>query len=168
MHRSTVIFFFCLFLAAAVFTPPALAAAPRINTPAPDFALPDTQGRTHKISDYRGKVVVLNFWAAWCAECVHEIPSLNALYDRLKGSGLIVLGISRDDSGHRDATVSYPLLLDKTGDVFVKKFTVTRLPETIVIDREGKIADVIFGSRDFGSPSIIEKMGGVLRGKARQ
>src|SRR5690554_4690869 len=59
----------------------------------PDFALEDTEGRRHALSDYRGKVVLLNFWARWCAPCVEEMPLLEKLYSQLKARGVVVLAV---------------------------------------------------------------------------
>jgi peroxiredoxin len=144
-------------------------ASPRVNEPAPDFELADAQGAMHKLSEFRGKVVVMNFWATWCSECVSEMPSLDGLYEHMKNDGLVVLGISInrnwDEISGMKQHVSYPLLLDSKGDVFVKKYTMTRLPVTIIIDRNGVIVDWIFGSRDYLSSGFIKSMNLLVHGK---
>ncbi len=144
-------------------------ASPRVREPAPDFELADAQGIMHKLSEFRGKVVVMNFWATWCNECVREMPSLDGLYEHMKSDGLVVLGISVnrswDEISGMKQHVSYPLLLDNKGDVFVKKYTMTRLPVTIIIDRNGVIVDWIFGSRDYLSSDFIKRMNLLMHGK---
>jgi peroxiredoxin len=152
--------------------PPSYAAATPTQETAPDFTLSDMQGIAHNLVDYRGSVVVLNFWASWCPECVLEMPSLDGLYNRLKKDGLVVIGVSVDraraDIAQLAGKVSYPILLDERGDVFVKKYTITRLPATIIIDREGGIVKKIYGGRDFSSGSFIGEMTGLLQEKKRQ
>jgi thiol-disulfide isomerase/thioredoxin len=130
------------------------------------------QGIAHKLVDYRGSVVVLNFWASWCPECVLEMPSLDSLYNRLKKDGLAVIGVSVDrtraDIAQLAGKVSYPVLLDEKGDVFVKEYTITRLPATIIIDRDGDIVKKIFGGRDFNSEAFIGEMTSLLQEKKLQ
>ncbi len=145
-----------------IFPPGTCAAA--VREQAPGFELPDNHGVLHRLSDFRGKVVVLNFWASWCPECVREMPSLNALYSRFKNEGLVALGISidREWSAVEKTTgglaIAYPVVMDNKGEVFVKKYTVTRLPATVIIDRDGAIVQKLVGSQDFVSQTFIEKM----------
>jgi peroxiredoxin len=100
------------------------------------------------------------------------MPSLDSLYMRLKKDGLAVIGVSvdrsRGDIAQLAGKVSYPILLDEKGDVFVKKYTITRLPATIIIDREGAIVKKIFGGRDFSSEDFIAEMTSLLQEKKRQ
>ncbi|MGE5237450.1 MAG: TlpA family protein disulfide reductase [Chloroflexota bacterium] len=135
---------------------------------APGFELSDLEGKTHRLSDYRGKVVILNFWASWCPECITEMPSLNALYEKFRGNGLVVLGIAADRKKEpaekviKKTGVTYPLLLEQTGGVFVRQYTVIALPTTVVIDKNGFIADRIIGSTDFDSQSFVKKVQALL------
>jgi peroxiredoxin len=99
------------------------------------------------------------------------MPTLDSLYTRLKKDGLVVIGISADRT-HGDIAsfagkVSYPVLLDTEGDVFVKKYTITRLPATIIIDRDGFIVKKIFGPRDFSSEAMIGEMTDLLKSNKR-
>lgn len=156
-------------LLAALLAPALLQAMPKQNESAPDFELRDTGNAVHRLSDYRGKVVLLNFWASWCNECLAEIPSLNAVSGKLRKEGLAVIGISIDRR-RRDALtvagrIDYPVLLDPKGDVFVKGYTITRLPTTIVIDRQGLVVHRIIGKRDFNSDSYVETLRTLLRRK---
>jgi len=117
-----------------------------------DFTLTDLHGKTWVLKDLRGEVVLLNFWQAGCLPCVHEIPSLDALYGQFQKKGLVVLAISADDdptsmrhflAAHR---VSYPVLLDP-GRKVTERFHVEGIPRTIVFDRAGKIVAQVIGSR---------------------
>ena len=123
---------------------------PKPGAKAPDFELKDANGKVVHLSDYKGKVVVLDFWATWCAPCKAEIPWFMDFETQYKDRGFVVLGVSMDDDGWKVVTpfvaqekISYQILLgnDKTGDLYGG---VEALPTTFVIDREGKIASVHF------------------------
>lgn len=83
-----------------------------------DFSLQDLQGKTHRLADYRGKWVLVNFWATWCPPCLSEIPELNALHNAHKDSDLVVIGIAMDSGSEKTVTdfakargISYPVIL---------------------------------------------------------
>ena len=136
----------------------------QIQEAAPAFSLNDLQGVLHSISDYRGKVVVINFWASWCPECVEELPSLNSLYEKYKGKGVVVLGIATDRK--RDSVdpllirtgITYPVLLNTAGGALLKQYKVIGLPSTVVIDKNGIIAERSIGRTDFGSTAFTKKL----------
>ena len=118
---------------------------------APEFVLKDLSGKTVKLSDYRGKAVVLNFWATWCPPCKTEIPWFEDLADKYRAQGLEVIGIAMDDSSEKDIAnfakdmkMNYPVLLGKeeTSDAYGG---VEMLPTTFYIDRTGKITDHVLG-----------------------
>lgn len=139
-------------------------AAAEQNTQAPDFELTDLNGKTHRLSDYRGKVVIINFWASWCPECLQEMPSLDGLYTKFRDQDLIVLGITSDRKKEpvlevlKKTPVTYPLLLEPGGGVFIRKYIVIGLPTTVLVDRRGSIAERIVGRTDFGSASFSKKI----------
>jgi peroxiredoxin len=125
--------------------------AEKDRRPAPDFTLKDADGRTVRLSDYRGKVVLLNFWATWCGPCKIEIPWFIELEKENKDRGFAVLGVSMDEDGW-DAIrpflaalrVNYRTLLGN--DMVAQQFGgVDALPTTFVIDREGRIASTHVG-----------------------
>ncbi len=118
---------------------------------APDFALKDSDGKTVHLSDYKGKVVLLDFWATWCPPCKIEIPWLIDLERKDKDRGFEVLGVSMDDEGWdvvkpfmREVGVNYRVLIgnDSTAEMYGN---VESLPETFLIDRESKIAAIHIG-----------------------
>jgi cytochrome c biogenesis protein CcmG/thiol:disulfide interchange protein DsbE len=118
---------------------------------APDFALKDADGRTVHLSDYRGKVVLLDFWATWCGPCRMEIPWFIEMQRDNRDRGFEVLGVSMDDNGWEDVKpflaemkVNYRILIgdDRTAEVYGG---VESLPTTFLIDREGRIAVVHVG-----------------------
>lgn len=109
----------------------------------PDFTLKDLSGRSWRIADLRGKVVLLNFWATWCPPCRKEIPALESLNARFAPQGLVVLGISDEDAAkvlpfvHRQG-ISYPVLLDP-GRAVNRAFAIHGIPKSFVYDRDGKL-----------------------------
>ena len=118
---------------------------------APDFTLPTLAGDSLRLSDLRGQIVVLNFWATWCAPCVEEIPELIDLHDELNPHGLTVLGVSLDEEGPdliKPFTdrfgITYPIPLDD-GAVAEAYGGVWALPTAYVIDPEGQIMPRVIG-----------------------
>lgn len=132
---------------------------PRIlgkSTVAPDFTLPTLDGKDMKLSDLRGKAVLLNFWATWCGPCKIETPWLVELQKQYGAQGLQVIGVAMDDSGKddiekfaKDMGVNYPVLLGKeaVGDAYGG---VPALPESFFIGRNGKIVERIIGLKGRG------------------
>jgi len=137
---------------------------------APEFELDDLRGQHHRLSDYRGKIVLINFWASWCPECIEEMPSLNKLYEKYEGKGLVVLGISADRKKEAalkilmQTSVTYPVSLDTTGGMFIKRYTVIALPTTVIIDRNGFIKERVIGRIDFSSTAFVKKIENLMQG----
>jgi cytochrome c biogenesis protein CcmG, thiol:disulfide interchange protein DsbE len=133
---------------------------PHIGSPAPDFTVQDAD-RKVSLSDLRGKVVVLNFWATWCPPCVEEMPSLVQMQQRMKGKGVEVLAISLDaDEGAyhkflKDHNVD--LLTVRDGDGKSNNLYGTfKFPETYIIDRNGVMRRKFIGPVDWGQPEIVD------------
>ncbi|PYV81073.1 MAG: TlpA family protein disulfide reductase, partial [Acidobacteria bacterium] len=111
---------------------------------APGFALNDSEGVPIRLSDYKGTVVLLNFWATWCHGCVLEIPWFIEFQERYKDSGLSVIGVSMDEDWKpvkafvEEKKVNYPILIGNEG--LGKLYELNSMPMTVLIDRSGKIA----------------------------
>lgn len=136
-------------------------ATPRIakSTVAPDFSLESLDGKRVRLSDLRGKAVLLNFWATWCGPCKIEMPWFVELQNQYGAQGLQILGVAMDDASKEDIAkfakdmgVNYPILIGKEsiGDQYGG---IPALPETFFIGRDGKMVDKIIGLR---SKSDIE------------
>ena len=109
-----------------------------------NFTLTDLQGKSWTLKDLKGKVVLVNFWATWCPPCQKEMPDLEALYNRFKDQGFVILAISEDEETEKVAPfiaerkISYPILLDP-GQKVNKLFQVEGIPKSFVYDRDGKL-----------------------------
>jgi len=116
---------------------------------APDFTLNDMEGYEHSLSDYRGKVMLVDFWATWCPPCVVEIPHFVKFYDKYKEKGLVILGMSLDTDERRlrnfieDKNMEYPVLVN-AGKVSVM-YAVQAIPTAYLIDKDGRIAGKFVG-----------------------
>jgi len=137
-----------------------------VGKTAPEFELKDFTGRVWRLSDLRGKVVFLNFWATWCTTCRAEMPYKEALYERMQGKPFQMLGILfRDNPGNlplylQGHKVSPPTLIDD-GDGVARLYGITGVPETFIIDKEGVIRRKVVGPDKWDSPqaiAIIEKL----------
>jgi len=125
----------------------------------PDFTLPFLNGGNATLSAYKGKVVVLNFWATWCPPCRAEMPSMEIFYQRFKNNGVEILAV---DGGEDAATVqqfignnyTFPVLLDKNNKVN-SLYGIEAIPTTFILDREGKIIGMIVGSIRWDNPNVI-------------
>jgi cytochrome c biogenesis protein CcmG, thiol:disulfide interchange protein DsbE len=128
-------------------------SAPRQGLPAPEFALNTLAGQRVNLSDYRGKVILINFWATWCPPCKAEMPFLQAAYKTYREQGLEILAIdSTSDQSEADAArqfanangVAFPVLADVKAEAS-QLYQVQALPPSFFVDRQGKIAWVVVG-----------------------
>jgi len=106
-----------------------------------DFTLPDLDGNSVDIKDFRGNVVVLNFWAAWCPPCRAEIPDFIEVYENYRDKNVVFFGISADDlsslkSFSSEYGLNYPTLFDKDGEVHYA-FNISAIPHTFILDKDG-------------------------------
>jgi peroxiredoxin len=133
---------------------------PRIGAAARDFNVQDSD-RTVDLKQFRGQVLVLNFWATWCPPCVEELPSLIAMQDRAKAKGVVVLGVSIDvdgDAYHRFIklhNVNFMTVRDPEEKV-ATMYGTAGWPETYVIDRQGVLRRKFVGPVDWTSPEIMD------------
>ena len=121
-----------------------LARAEAPPTPAPDFTLKSRSGENLRLSDYRGEVVMINFWASWCGPCRQEMPLLEQLYSEYNPLGFTILGVNvEEDSGKalamlNEIPVSFPVLFDTSSKVS-KLYNVVAMPSTVLVDRDGRV-----------------------------
>jgi peroxiredoxin len=131
---------------------------------APEFSLKDLNGKRITLSSFKGKVVLLNFWATWCPPCLAEMPSFKKLYSEMRSSGLEIIAISTDRSvnetrGFTDKKgFDFPILMDEDRAV-TKQYKVFSLPTTFLIDRNGVIIEKFFGENDWASREMKKKIG---------
>jgi peroxiredoxin len=131
---------------------PAAQAAAAPNMPAPDFTLRSLEGGNLRLKEQRGKVVLVNFWATWCAPCREEMPLLNKLFEKYRASGFTLLGVNVDEDGRNAANlagqlgVKFPVLLDSDKAVS-KAYALSAMPSTLLIDRDGRVRHVHQGYR---------------------
>lgn len=135
---------------------------------APDFTLLDLDGETHHLADYRGKVVIVNFWATWCPPCRAEMPSMQRAWEKLRNQGVVMLGIDVGEDEETvfqflaDYPVEFPLLLDRDSRV-VDAWGVRGLPTTFVVDPEGRLVYRAVGGREWDSPDLLEAIRDLYR-----
>jgi cytochrome c biogenesis protein CcmG/thiol:disulfide interchange protein DsbE len=127
-----------------------------VGKAAPDFQLPDLNDKEIRLSDYRGKVVFLNFWATWCKPCREEMPSMEVLYKNFEKDGLVILAVSIDRVTTKkeippfvkSLNLTFPVLVDSWGQTD-KRYKLMGVPETYIIDREGTLREKVIGPRDW-------------------
>jgi peroxiredoxin len=136
--------------------------------PAPDFVIENLSGGDTGLADYKGNVVLLNFWATWCMPCRAEMPGMEALWQKYREQGFVVVGISNDEGSKKRVEtftrlldLSFPILLDPEGEVN-DLYEVSNMPTSFLIDRNGKIISRIVGSDDWMSQEAISIVEGLL------
>ncbi len=138
-----------------------------------DFTLPDLDGKPHRLRDYRGQVVVLNFWATWCPPCRHEIPSMQRAFEKLKADKVMILAVHVGGSVDKvwdffaDYEVTFPVLIDKHSKI-AKAWPMQGLPTTFVIDPSGRIVYRAIGGRDWDAPQILKSLQALAQTRRRQ
>jgi len=158
----------CLLTAAAAGPSPKKAGAGddgragllAVGDPAPDWTLRDAGGRAHTLSEYRGRVVVLDFWATWCAPCSKVMPRMEKLHRKYKGRGVAVFGVSSFETGDPAAVMkkkncTYGLLLK--GEEIAPAYGVETLPAVCVIGADGRVVYSHAGAEHKNLDSVIEE-----------
>jgi peroxiredoxin len=125
-----------------------------------DFALPDLQDQTIRLSDLRGQVVLLNFWATWCPPCRAEMPSMQSLYQDYRGKGFEILAISSDTRGEEVVApfvdrlgLTFPVLLDPRDSVGTR-IGVRGIPTSYLLDKQGRVVGLDIGARDWNKAKV--------------
>lgn len=136
----------------------------RAGRMAPDFQFPDLKGKLVALSDFRGKVVLLNIWATWCRPCVEEMPALERLYQKLKGKPFEIVAVSVDSEGLDNVQpfvkklgLSFPILMNTNGSIR-QTYGTTGVPESFIIDQEGKIVRKIIGPLDWDQDKFVDSI----------
>ncbi|MBW2057440.1 MAG: TlpA family protein disulfide reductase [Deltaproteobacteria bacterium] len=135
---------------------------------APDFTLQDLDGTAVSLRDFRGKLVLLNFWASWCPPCRAEIPSMKKLQDRLKEEDFVLLAVDLRESSERVRSfrdkegLNFLVLLDTDGAVGIA-YAVRSIPTTYLIDSKGYIIGAALGPRDWGGTEVLGLINGLLK-----
>jgi thiol-disulfide isomerase/thioredoxin len=132
-------------------------------TPAPALELPDLSGQQHRLQDYRGQVVVVNFWASWCPPCLAEMPSMQRLSDTMAGRPFRILAVNVGESKstvwkfRKLLDLSLTTLLDGSGEV-AEAWEVELFPSSYVIDAEGHLSYWVQGALDWDDDAVLEAL----------
>ena len=145
----------------------AVSAATQLRgSEAPDFVLKSITGKNLRLSEYRGDVVMLSFWASWCGDCRAQLDELGAMRDRYHDAGIELLAISLDQNARQASDVmgaaGYPVLHDAGGEVG-RLYDVTKMPAMVLIDRGGVVREVFEGFRRGNEEQYLEHVQALLR-----
>ena len=155
-------------LTLSVLAATSLASSGLTGQAAPDFALKSSSGANLRLSEYRGDVVMVNFWATWCGPCRQEMPLLDELYSRYERVGFSLLGVNIDDDSRKamnmiaELGVSFPVLFDARKEVS-QLYEVDAMPVTVLIDREGTIRYVHHGYKPGYEDKYLDQIRSLLR-----
>lgn len=167
-HKSIILIIVIAVAAAAIFLIPqekSYKTIMAVGTPAPDFELRDSTGKLWKLSDLKGKVVFINFWATWCTTCKAEAPHKTTLFNVMQGKPFQMLGVLyRDSPGNlpsyvRQYNVMNPTLIDPDNSM-AKLYGITGVPETFILDKEGILRERLIGPQEWSGNekmALIEK-----------
>lgn len=139
-------------------------------SPAPALELKDVAGRIHRLADYRGKVVLVNFWATWCEPCRDEMPSIAKLKERLEDRPFTVLAVNVDEPEARIAKflstmpLDFPVLVD-AARVATRRWNVRVLPASFVIDPDGRVRYTVSGDLDWSASEVRARIASLLPAK---
>lgn len=130
---------------------------------APALVLTDIEGVKHDIREYRGKPVIINFWATWCPPCRRELPSMNRAWKKIKAEGIVMLavGVGEDEDSVVDFMTVHPIdftvLLDKQAEVSAQ-WPVDALPTTFVLDKQGRLVYQAIGGRNWDNDKLLDRV----------
>ena len=152
----------------SIFAASSLASSGMEGQPAPDFALKSSTGENLRLSEYRGEVVMINFWATWFGPCRQEMPLLDELYSRYQRVGFNLLGVNIDDDSRRamkmidELGVNFPVLFDARKEVS-ELYNVEAMPLTVLVDREGTVRYVHHGYKPGYENDYLDQIRSLLR-----
>ena len=152
----------CCPLATSVLAEQTLTPVPG-KVVAPYFSLQYTNGKTHRLSDYRGRPVIINFWTTWCPPCREELPSMNRAWHLIEEEGIAMLAINMGEDEDTififsaDYPTDFPILMDQSGEV-IEQWPVKGLPTTYVIAPDGTIAYRAIGSREWDATELLDRV----------
>jgi thiol-disulfide isomerase/thioredoxin len=161
--KLTILLLSCLLLPAAVFS---AELKPYSDETGLVFTLPDLQDKTHALPDYRGKVVLVNFWASWCPPCIYEMPELTRLKNQLDGQPFEILAINVGEKKYKVRkfakliSFNLPVLLDTSKETF-DDWEIKTLPTSFLIDSKGTVRYIVRGNpgwQEDGTIKIIEQL----------
>jgi len=138
-------------------------------SPAPPFVLQDLERKLHRLSDFTGRVLVINFWASWCVPCREELPSMNRAAKRLRPAPVTWLAVNVGEDRQAvvafraDFPIDFTVLLDRSGETS-QSWQVTGMPTTFVIDRKGRIVHKIVGKREWDDASHLQMLRDLAEG----
>ncbi len=144
-----------------------------VGDQAPEFRLPDLNGRMTDLADFRGKFVMVHFWATWCPPCVEELPKLARLAEALKGTDFVLLAVSVNEDGapavqefldQRGLTL--PVVLLDPDRAVASRYGTFKFPETYLLDRDGIVRDKTIGPANWDDPATIRLLRSIVSGPA--
>lgn len=159
---------FAVGLLITLFAATSLASSGMEGQEAPDFALKSSTGENLRLSEFRGDVVMINFWATWCGPCRQEMPLLDELHNRYERVGFNLLGVNIDDDSRRamqmidELGVDFPVLFDSRKEVS-EMYDVETMPVTVLVDREGTVRYVHLGYKPGDEDTYLDKVRSLLR-----
>jgi peroxiredoxin len=167
MKKFLLVLFLIVFSAQAF----AMGELPKMGSTsqkAIDFTLKDLNGVEKTLSDYRGKVVFLNFWATWCLPCRAEMPSMQKLHEKLKDEDFVMLAVALDKSKSKivdfvkQGKYTFSVLVDSENRV-ARRYRVAGIPTTFLIDKKGMVVEKVVGGRDWADPEIVRAIKRIIK-----
>lgn len=165
--KLTLLGFVALFV--LFFSRPHGTKAPKLGEEVPNFTLQRDDGKPLNLTDFRGKILVLNFWASWCGPCVDELPSLNSLSDQFADKGVQVLGVSVDEDpeAYKEFLTKYKvafLTVRNANRTVSESFGTYKLPETYIISQDGRLRHKVIGPTNWTSTQMLNYIQGLVAG----
>lgn len=169
MMRRSLSSLFALFMLVSLLAPHTALAVGK-GALAPEIGLPDGHGKQVKLSELRGKVVLVDFWASWCAPCREELPVLDALYRKYREQGLVVVGVGQDKDAEnmarflRTSPLSFPVVHDAEGKV-AGRYEPPKMPSSYIVDKKGLVRHVHAGFKAADKAALEKELAALLAEK---